>query len=153
MTDIVDRQTRSRIMSRIGGRDTKPEIAVRSGLHRLGFRFSLHRKDLPGKPDIVLPAYQTVIFVHGCFWHCHQGCDYFRMPKSNKRFWKKKLLGNRKRDQKNIDLLLREGWFVAVVWECLIRDRTDEQIGGAVLRVGEWVARTKYKRRRVEFST
>ena len=150
MTDIVDRQTRSRIMSRIGGRDTKPEIAVRSGLHRLGFRFSLHRKDLPGKPDIVLPAYDTVIFVHGCFWHCHHQCKYFRMPKSNKRFWREKLDGNKKRDQKSVELLIEAGWYVGTVWECLIRNRTQEQIDLSVSQLAKWIARETYKRRTLE---
>ncbi|MDB2686882.1 DNA mismatch endonuclease Vsr [Mariniblastus sp.] len=153
MTDIVDRQTRSRMMSKIGGRDTKPELLIRSGLHRLGFRYSLHRKDLPGKPDIVLPAYDTVIFVHGCFWHCHEGCEYFRMPKSNKQFWKDKLGGNKKRDQKNVKLLLSDGWYVGTVWECVTRNRTDEQIERAVKRIANWIAREAYKRQKMEFTS
>ena len=152
MADIVDRKTRSRMMSKIGGRNTKPELVVRSRLHRLGFRYSLHRKDLPGKPDIVLPAYDTVIFVHGCFWHCHEGCDYFRMPKSNQQFWKDKLGGNKKRDQKNIELLINEGWYVATDWECVIRDRTEEQIELSIARLAKWIRREKHKRRKLEFA-
>ena len=105
-------------MSRISGKDTKPEMMVRKFLHANGFRYSLHRKDLPGKPDIVLPKYDTVIFVHGCFWHAHEGCKYFKIPKTRTEWWKNKLLANRDRDQKHIQQLEESGWKVIVVWEC-----------------------------------
>ena len=137
MAEIVDRKTRSCMMSKIGGRNTKLELMVRSRLHRLGFRYSLHRKDLPGKPDIVLPAYDTFVFVHECFRHCHESCDYFRMPKSNQQFWKGKLDGNKKQDQKNIELLDNEGWYIGAAWECVIRDRTEEQIEMPIARLAK----------------
>ncbi|BCL62792.1 very short patch repair endonuclease [Desulfomarina profundi] len=108
-------------MSRIKNRDTKPEIIVRSLLHRAGYRFRLHRKDLPGKPDIVLPRYKTIILVHGCFWHRHEGCRYAYYPKTRVDFWQKKFRQNAKRDQKVQNELLKLGWKVCVVWECETR--------------------------------
>lgn len=122
---MVDRLTvreRSWNMSRIRGKDTKPEIAVRSILHRLGYRFRLHRRDLPGNPDIVLPKHHTVILVHGCFWHRHKGCKYAYTPKSRVDFWKKKFTENVERDKRNRKALRQEGWKVIVVWECELRD-------------------------------
>ena len=109
-------------MSRIRGKDTKPEIAVRSILHRTGYRFRLHRRDLPGNPDIVLPKYHTVILVHGCFWHRHRGCKYAYTPKSRVDFWQKKFTENVERDKRNRKALRQEGWKVVVVWECELRD-------------------------------
>jgi DNA mismatch endonuclease (patch repair protein) len=118
MTDIVDRRTRSRMMSGIRGKNTKPERVVRSCLHRMGYRFRLNRKDLPGRPDIVLPKYMTVVFVHGCFWHRHPGCKYAYRTKSNVLFWKKKFRENVARDRRNESALRKQGWHVIVVWEC-----------------------------------
>ena len=109
-------------MSRIRGKSTSPEIAVRKALHKAGFRFRLHRKDLPGKPDIVLPKYKTVIFVHGCFWHSH-GCKDSRTPKTNTEFWCSKLTQNVRRDMGNIRNLKNLGWNVKVIWECEIKDQ------------------------------
>ncbi len=105
-------------MSRIRSKDTKPEIAVRSMLHRSGYRFRLHVKGLPGRPDIVLPKYNTVIFVNGCFWHRHQGCKYAYNPKTNVPFWKKKFKDNVIRQKSNIKNLNTLGWKVKIVWEC-----------------------------------
>jgi len=105
-------------MSRIRSRDTKPEIALRKSLHRLGFRFRLHGHRLPGKPDIVLPRYRTVIFVHGCFWHRHEGCKVATTPKSNTDFWLEKFDRNVARDARNAEELAKAGWRVLVVWEC-----------------------------------
>lgn len=105
-------------MSRIKNRDTKPELIVRSLLHRKGYRFRLHRKDLPGKPDIVLPRFKKIIFVHGCFWHRHKGCRYSYKPKSRINFWQEKFSQNVKRDQEVHDALLKLGWEVHVIWEC-----------------------------------
>jgi len=105
-------------MSRIGAKDTKPELLLRSMLFRDGFRFRLHRKDLPGKPDITLTKYSTVIFVHGCFWHYHSDCREGRIPDTNSKFWKEKLSKNVERDQKRQQELLEMGWNVVVVWEC-----------------------------------
>jgi len=118
MTDIVDRATRSRMMSGIRGRDTKPEIIVRKYLHAAGLRFRLAPRDLPGKPDIVLPKYRTVVFVHGCFWHRHPNCQYTTTPKSNAEFWQTKFASNVKRDALVQEELTAKGWHVLVVWGC-----------------------------------
>lgn len=106
------------MMAAIRGKDTKPEVIVRSFLHRLGFRFRLHGRDLPGRPDIVLPKYRTVVEVRGCFWHRHEGCPFAYTPKSNREFWESKLNGNRERDRRNLRELARLGWRVIEVWEC-----------------------------------
>jgi DNA mismatch endonuclease (patch repair protein) len=118
--DIWSKAKRSEVMSRIKGRDTKPELIVRSLLHRAGVRFSLRRKDLPGRPDIVLPKYRAIVFVHGCFWHRHKGCKVASMPKSRKTFWQAKFKGNVARDKRNRRDLERLGWRVLVVWECAV---------------------------------
>lgn len=120
---MVDRLTtaqRSRLMSRIRSKDTKPEVAVRSMIHRLGFRFRLYRRDLPGTPDIVLPAHKAVVFVNGCFWHGHY-CKRGKMPKSRVAYWRVKIAANRKRDERARRRLRRLGWKVVVVWECALR--------------------------------
>ncbi len=109
-------------MSRIQGKDTAPEKAVRSLLHRMGYRFRLHRKDLPGRPDIVLSAYRTAVFVHGCFWHRHEGCQYAYKPKSRQEFWQKKFTENVARDNRNLQALKVLGWNVLTVWECELKD-------------------------------
>ena len=116
--DRLTKQHRSWNMSRIRGKDTKPEMRVRSLLHRMGFRFRLHRKDLPGKPDIVLPAYETVIFVHGCFWHRHPSCRFAYTPKSRVDFWQAKFRRNVERHQEVEAELEELGWRVVVIWEC-----------------------------------
>jgi DNA mismatch endonuclease, patch repair protein len=113
------------MMSGIRGRDTSPERIVRRYLHRAGFRFRLHVRDLPGCPDIVLPKYGTVVFVHGCFWHQHSGCRYAYMPKSNREFWRTKLSGNRDRDLRHARELEILGWQVIVVWECQTRQQRE----------------------------
>jgi len=118
MTDIVDPATRSWMMSRIKGKNTKPELIVRSQLHKMGFRFRLHRKDLPGKPDIVLPKHKTIVFVHGCFWHRHRNCKYAHDPKSKQGFWQKKFKENVERDKQNRKKLSSLGWRTAIIWEC-----------------------------------
>jgi len=121
--DIWSVEKRSAVMGRIRGRDTKPELIVRSLLHRAGVRFSLRRQDLPGKPDIVLPKYGTVILVHGCFWHRHKGCKVATMPKSREDFWQAKFDANVARDRRNQRDLKKAGWKVLVVWECeVMRD-------------------------------
>ena len=122
MSDIVDRKTRSRMMSGIRGKDTHPEITVRKYLHGAGFRYRLHGRHLPGRPDIVLPKYRTVVFVHGCFWHQHSGCKYAYKPKSNRAFWKRKLGSNVKRDKEVRKQLRKLGWIVMVAWECKLRE-------------------------------
>lgn len=133
MTDIVDAATRSRMMAGIRGKDTKPELLVRSYLHRNGLRYRLHVKDLPGKPDIVLPKYRTVVFVHGCFWHQHPGCKYAVMPENNKAFWRNKLEGNAMRDKKNIALLRKSGWKCHTIWECQVK--SEKRLAGLVRKI------------------
>jgi DNA mismatch endonuclease, patch repair protein len=128
MADIFSNEKRSEVMSQIRSRNTKPEITVRSLLHRMGYRFRLHRTDLPGKPDIVLPRYQTVIFVHGCFWHRHRDCRFASTPKTRTEFWVKKLESNVIRDQQVKFELERLGWRVITVWECELREL--EQLAG-----------------------
>ena len=122
MTDTLDRKKRSEIMSRIGSRDTKPELVVRRIAHRLGFRFRLHRKDLPGCPDIVFPKYRSIIFVHGCFWHRHPSCKHASSPKTNVEYWEKKFRRNVVRDADNETLLRKLGWRFMVIWECEVKD-------------------------------
>lgn len=119
--DIVSKEKRSRMMSGIKGKNTKPELLLRSALHKLGFRFRIQRKDLPGKPDIVLPKYKTIIFVHGCFWHRHPGCKYAYTPKSNIEFWTSKLEGNVIRDRLTEKALEEMGWRILIVWECEVK--------------------------------
>jgi DNA mismatch endonuclease, patch repair protein len=118
--DTIDKEKRSWNMSRIRSSNTKPELIVRSLLHRMGYRFRLHRKDLPGKPDIVLPKYNIVIFVNGCFWHRHKGCKYSYNPKSRIDFWEKKFKENVNRDMRNKKALRKSGWNTVVLWECQI---------------------------------
>lgn len=118
MTDVVDVATRSRMMSGIRGKDTKPELTVRKYLHQQGFRFRLHARHLPGVPDLVLPKYHTVIFVHGCFWHQHPECRYATTPKSNAEFWQRKFASNVNRDAEVLARLTADGWRVLVTWEC-----------------------------------
>lgn len=122
MTDRITPENRSRNMAAIRGKDTGPEITVRRFLHAQGYRFRLHRKDLPGKPDIVLPKYRTAIFVHGCFWHLH-GCKKTVIPKTRTEWWLAKLEGNRTRDEKNRQRLEQLGWQVITVWECEINSK------------------------------
>jgi len=105
-------------MSRIKSKDTKPELALRKVLHGLGFRYRLHGAGLPGKPDIVLPKYKTVVFVHGCFWHRHPGCNIATTPKSNTEFWKDKFQKNKERDTRSKETLEKLGWTVLIAWEC-----------------------------------
>lgn len=121
MTDIVDSQTRSRMMSGIRGKNTKPELALRRSLHALGFRYRLHARGIPGKPDIVMPKYRAVIFVHGCFWHRHAGCRYATVPATRPEFWVDKFDANVVRDAAVQSALREAGWRVGVVWECVLR--------------------------------
>ena len=120
-------------MSRIRAKNTKPEVLVRSMLHRMGYRFRIHLKGLPGKPDIVLPKYHTAIFVHGCFWHGHKGCKDFAPPKTRTEWWLNKINGNKKRDTENITQLGRQGWQAIIIWECeLTPDKWENTIKSLV---------------------
>jgi len=150
MADIVDAKTRSRMMAGIGTANTKPEIIVRKLLFAKGFRFRLQRKDLPGKPDLVLPKYEVAVFVHGCFWHCHE-CDLFKWPKSNAAFWRKKILGNRQRDARNVTALRKQGWHVMTVWECAVRSRSDAQLDRLADRMSVWIEADSTRYRSKQF--
>ncbi len=126
MADRISKEKRSWNMRQIKGRNTKPEILVRSVLHRAGYRFTVNgpkNKALPGRPDIVLPKYKTVIFVHGCFWHRHENCKRAATPKSNKKFWLEKFERNVKRDEKNLKDLKNLGWNVITIWECELKEQ------------------------------
>jgi DNA mismatch endonuclease, patch repair protein len=128
MVDIWSKEKRSLVMSKIKGKDTLPERLLRSLLHKKGFRFRKNVKRLPGKPDIVLPKYRLVIFVHGCFWHLHKNCYDGRIPKSNISYWKFKLQANVKRDKNNVQLLKKAGWKVIRFWECEIEKSEQKTI-------------------------
>jgi DNA mismatch endonuclease, patch repair protein len=131
MTDIVSPAKRSQMMAGIKGKNTKPELVIRSGLHKVGFRFRLHDRKLPGKPDLVFPRFRAVIFVQGCFWHGHD-CHLFKWPSSRKDFWQKKISGNQKADARNIEKLLAEGWRVALIWECSIKGKRKRKIADII---------------------
>ncbi len=138
MNDVVDSATRSRMMSGIKGKNTKPELAIRSGLHRLGYRFRLHRKDLPGKPDLVFAKYRAVIFVHGCFWHYHD-CHLFKMPSTRREFWETKIGRNRERDREIQAVLREQGWRLLVVWECALKGRRAPPFGVLIESIALWL--------------
>lgn len=121
MTDVHEPKVRSYNMSQIKGKNTKPEMMVRKYLHAKGFRFRLHDRKLPGKPDIVLRKYNTVVFVNGCFWHMHENCKYFKLPKTRTSWWEEKLRKNRERDMISYSELKKLGWNVLIVWECQIK--------------------------------
>ena len=123
MPDVVDKETRSRMMAGIGNRDTQPELALRRALHARGLRYRLHDRKLPGTPDLVFRGFGAVCFVHGCFWHRHAGCPYAATPATRKDFWQAKLDSNVARDQRNRHELLEAGWRVAIVWECALRNQ------------------------------
>lgn len=135
MADVVDSATRSRMMSAIKGRNTRPEIDLRKALHAAGFRYRLHGKDLPGRPDIVLGRWRCAVFVHGCFWHRHEGCHFTTTPATRPEFWQDKFLSNVARDRRNIENLLAAKWRVAVVWECSCRKQLDK----AAHRLARWI--------------
>lgn len=137
MTDVVSPEKRSSMMSGIRGKNTRPEVLVRKAIFAEGLRFRIHRKDLPGKPDIVLPGRKVLIFVHGCFWHQHEACRYAKMPTSNVEFWQKKLNENLSRDKKIQEKLNRSGWRVLTVWECATRDRSIFEVLGYLIR--RWI--------------
>lgn len=127
MSDIFSQTKRSDIMSKISSKDTKPEILVRKFLFSKGFRYRINVKTLPGKPDIVLPKYKTIIFVNGCFWHGHN-CKKGKLPSSNTDFWKEKISNNKSRDAKNSDLLVKLGWKVIIIWQCEINNISNRKI-------------------------
>jgi DNA mismatch endonuclease (patch repair protein) len=136
MPDVVPPDVRSRMMSGIRGKDTKPEMLLRSQLHRRGLRFRVHDKRLPGRPDIVFPGRRAVVFVNGCFWHGHEGCKYFKVPDTRREFWLDKINTNRSRDARSVAALEEAGWRVCVVWECATRRKAAEAVDAVELWVG-----------------
>jgi DNA mismatch endonuclease (patch repair protein) len=137
MADVVDAATRSRMMAGIRSRNTRPEWLIRRSLHRLGFRYRLHARKLPGRPDLVLAKHHAVVFIHGCFWHGHN-CSLFRWPKTREDFWRAKIDGNRARDSGAIAALTAAGWRVAIVWECALRGGTKDS-SEVVERLAAWL--------------
>jgi DNA mismatch endonuclease (patch repair protein) len=139
LPDIVDQKTRSRMMSGIKGKNTQPELVIRRGLHARGFRFRLHAKDVPGKPDLVLPRFRAAIFVNGCFWHRHD-CHLFKMPSTRPEFWSQKIDRNVTRDRIVRTQLVEKGWRFLVVWECALKGRTRLGIEDVIARIATWLA-------------
>jgi len=137
LADVVDPATRSRMMSGIRGKNTKPELMIRKALHARGFRYRLHCK-LPGKPDLCLPKYRAVIFVHGCFWHGHD-CHLFKWPSTRPEFWREKIARNKAVDAAAEAKLLADGWRVATVWECALKGRARLDLENITNRLGDWV--------------
>ena len=137
MTDIVDSKRRSELMAGIRRRDTAPELAVRRIAHRMGLRFRLHRKDLPGRPDLVFPRHRLVVFIHGCFWHRHEGCRYASTPKSRIAFWMEKFAANVARDARQVAALRALRWRVLVIWECESRHNATVERRLATLITGD----------------
>jgi len=144
MPDVFSKEKRSEIMSRIKSKDTKPELILRSSLHRLGLRFRLHSADLPGKPDLTFKKYRVVVFVNGCFWHGHGRCRKSALPESNRKFWKTKIEKNKTRDQKVYRKLKRMGWRVILVWECQLMKNVDK----AARKLAEKIRRYAVRERR-----
>ena len=138
MTDVVDKATRSRMMSGIRGVNTRPELRIRKALHARGFRFRLHAKELPGKPDLVFPRYHAAVFIHGCFWHGHD-CRYFKVPQSRTEFWLGKIGQNRARDARQHAALREAGWRTLVIWECATRTKVPEVFDRLIDHVADWL--------------
>ena len=136
MIDTVKPEVRSRMMARIRGKNTQPEIMLRRALHRNGFRFRLHDRKLPGTPDLVFPRFRAVCFVQGCFWHRHLGCSYATMPSTNIGYWHKKFDANIERDKRNCTAILANSWRIAIVWECALRNEKATVVSAAL---GEWL--------------
>jgi len=139
LADVHDTATRSRNMAAIRGTNTKPELILRKGLHARGFRFRLHEKKLPGKPDLVLPRYHAVIFANGCFWHRHE-CSLFRWPATREEFWRDKIAGNVARDTASFTALRSAGWRVAVVWECALKGKRRRGSEEVIDALSEWLS-------------
>lgn len=138
MTDVVDRAKRSLMMSGIRGKNTRPEIIVRSGLHRLGFRFRLHTSSLPGKPDLVFPKFRAIILVNGCFWHGHD-CHLFKWPATRSGFWRGKISRNMARDRENLEIYDRYKWRVLVIWECALKGKNKRNSEEVVSTAASWL--------------
>jgi len=135
MSDVVDKQTRSRMMSGIKGRDTQPELLIRKALHSQGFRYQLHYKGLPGKPDLAFPKYKAIILINGCFWHGHR-CHLFKWPSTRKEFWKAKITSNQDRDKRNLSKYQESGWRTLIIWECALKGKSSWPLD----QVSDWAA-------------
>ena len=140
--DTVDKEKRSAIMSRVGQKDTGPEMLLRSALHKIGLRYRLHDRGLPGTPDLVFPKYHAVVFVHGCYWHSH-GCYRSTIPKTRRDFWTKKFKDNRTRDEKNIRQLIVQNWRVLTVWECALKGKTAFPLATVASTTKAWLESSK----------
>jgi len=138
VTDVVNKKTRSRMMSGIRGKNTKPELLIRKALFKKGYRYKLHDKSLPGKPDLVFPKYNAVIFIHGCFWHGHD-CHLFKWPSTRREFWKTKITRNQEVDARNYKALKKEGWRVLTIWECSIKGKNQIGVENAVDQAENWL--------------
>lgn len=142
MPDVHDRETRSRNMAAVRAADTKPEMLIRQGVHARGFRYRLHVRRLPGKPDLVFPKYDAVFFVHGCFWHGHD-CPLFRLPGTRTEFWTLKISGNIRRDRDSIRQLRAAGWRTGIVWECALRGRYRKEMAPLFDHLEDWLKGSK----------
>ena len=138
MADVVTKEVRSRMMANVRSKDTKPELVLRKGLHALGFRYRLHPKDMPGRPDVVLPKYRAVIQVQGCFWHGHD-CPLFKWPSTRTEWWREKITRNQERDGETTAALLAGGWRVLEVWECSMKGRGRRPAEDVVQAAAEWL--------------
>jgi DNA mismatch endonuclease, patch repair protein len=138
MADVVSPETRSRMMAGIRGKDTKPELAIRRALHKQGFRYRLHDRNLPGKPDMSFPRYKAVIMVNGCFWHRHD-CHLFKWPSSRRQFWRNKINRNSVRDEVNMEALVRSGWRILAIWECALKGKTRLCLESVVEEAASWL--------------
>ncbi len=137
--DTVDKETRSKIMSKVGQKATAPEMKLRKALFARGFRYRVNVKKLSGSPDLVFKKYKAAIFVHGCFWHRHEGCKYATIPKSRVEFWSAKFKANIERDKQNIQKLIESGWRVLVIWECVIKKKDEKSFRKVVDEVERWL--------------
>ena len=144
MADVVDPATRSRMMSGIRGKNTKPELLIRKALHARGFRYRIHCKDLPGNPDLCLPKHRAVIFVHGCFWHGH-GCHLFRWPKTRPEFWREKIGRNQTVDAASEQALAEAGWRQAVIWECALKGRNRLALEDVISTCADWLTSNRLR--------
>jgi DNA mismatch endonuclease (patch repair protein) len=148
MMDVLTPEQRKRNMSRIRGKNTKPEVQLRRGLHAAGMRFRLHGIGIPGKPDIVLPRYHAVILIHGCFWHAHE-CPLFKLPATRREFWARKIAGNRERDKRSARALRQAGWRVLTVWECSLKGRARRPLAEVI---GSCIAFVRSKEQHAELA-
>lgn len=144
MADVVDAASRSRMMAGIRGKNTRPEMILRRGLHSRGFRYRLHDRRLPGSPDLVFPGRRAVIFIHGCFWHGHD-CHLFRLPTTRRAFWEAKIEGNRVRDEAAEAALLADGWRVLTIWECALKGRERLPVDEVLDRATDWLTKGRMK--------